>query len=128
MQFDQERADRFAAEWIGAWNAHDLEAILAHYADDVEFHSPFAIEFSDAGDGVLRGKDALRAYWSRALAGLPDLRFEGPYVVAAGIGSITIVYRSVRDLIGVEQLTFSADGFVTASRCHYRTATDARLP
>lgn len=26
----------FAHEWIAAWNAHDLERILAHYADDVE--------------------------------------------------------------------------------------------
>jgi len=25
-----------AQEWIAAWNAHDLERILAHYADDVE--------------------------------------------------------------------------------------------
>lgn len=127
MQFDQERADRFAVEWIAAWNAHDIDAILAHYAEDVEFHSPFAIEFSDAGDGVLRGKEALRAYWTRALAGLPDLRFEGPYVVAPGIGSITIVYRSVRDLIGVEQLSFGPDGRVVASRCHYRPAADARF-
>ena len=27
---------RFAAEWIAAWNSHDLERILAHYTDDFE--------------------------------------------------------------------------------------------
>jgi hypothetical protein len=26
-------AEHFAADWIAAWNAHDLEHILAHYAD-----------------------------------------------------------------------------------------------
>ena len=29
-----------AQEYISAWNAHDLERILAHYADDVEVASP----------------------------------------------------------------------------------------
>jgi ketosteroid isomerase-like protein len=24
-------AQRFAADWIAAWNRHDLDAILAHY-------------------------------------------------------------------------------------------------
>jgi ketosteroid isomerase-like protein len=33
-------AQTFAREWVKAWNDHDLEAILAHYADDVVFHSP----------------------------------------------------------------------------------------
>jgi ketosteroid isomerase-like protein len=34
------RAERFAADWIAAWNSHDLDVILSHYADDVVFHSP----------------------------------------------------------------------------------------
>src|SRR5438270_868337 len=29
-----------ADAWSRAWNAHDLDAILSHYADDVEFVSP----------------------------------------------------------------------------------------
>ena len=33
-------AERFAAEWIAAWNSHDLETILSHYADDIVFRSP----------------------------------------------------------------------------------------
>ena len=37
---DQQRAQRFAEHWYAAWNAHDLTAILAHYADDVEMVSP----------------------------------------------------------------------------------------
>jgi hypothetical protein len=27
-------AERFAEEWVAAWNAHDLVRILAHYEDD----------------------------------------------------------------------------------------------
>jgi hypothetical protein len=29
----REDAERFAAEWVAAWNAHDLEEILAHDVD-----------------------------------------------------------------------------------------------
>ena len=27
-------ARTFAEEWVAAWNAHDLERILAHYSDE----------------------------------------------------------------------------------------------
>ena len=33
-------ADSFAREWVAAWNDHDLDAVLSHYADGVVFHSP----------------------------------------------------------------------------------------
>jgi hypothetical protein len=38
----QEDANAFARRWIADWNAHDLDAILAHYAPDAEFLSPVA--------------------------------------------------------------------------------------
>jgi ketosteroid isomerase-like protein len=33
-------AERFAKEWIAAWNSHDLDRILGHYEDDFEMSSP----------------------------------------------------------------------------------------
>jgi hypothetical protein len=36
----RELAERFAHEWIEAWNSHDLERILAHYSDDFVMSSP----------------------------------------------------------------------------------------
>ncbi len=32
--------DAFVAGWIDAWNRRDIEAVLAHFADDVRFTSP----------------------------------------------------------------------------------------
>lgn len=32
-------AERFAHEWVEAWNSHDLEAVLSHYSDDLEMSS-----------------------------------------------------------------------------------------
>src|SRR6476660_1145573 len=66
----------FAEEWVRAWNAHDVEAVLAHFHDDVEFTSPVAARVLPDSDGVVRGKDALRHYWTTALTMLPDLHFE----------------------------------------------------
>ena len=37
-----EQARRFTETWLRDWNTHDLDAILAHYSDDVVFTSPIA--------------------------------------------------------------------------------------
>ena len=72
----REFARQFAREWIEAWNRHDLEKILSHYSDDFVMSSPrIAIIVGDES-GVLKGKDAIRAYWKRALELTPDLQFE----------------------------------------------------
>ena len=37
---DRERAWKFAHEWLDAWNKHDVDLIMKHYADSIEFCSP----------------------------------------------------------------------------------------
>ena len=44
----QARAEAFARDWIDAFNRHDLEAVLSHYADDVEFSSPVVTEILES--------------------------------------------------------------------------------
>src|SRR5437867_12785339 len=66
----------FAHEWVAAWNAHDLERILAHYTEDVELSSPFVAKLTGQSEGVLRGKAALRHYFARGLEAYPTLRFD----------------------------------------------------
>ena len=63
-----------ARHWIAAWNAHDVETVLAPFAEDSVFISPLAKQV--AGDAQIIGKDALRQYWTDALARVPDLHFE----------------------------------------------------
>ena len=88
-------ARAFALEWVAAWNAHDIERVLSHYAEDVAFHSPFIAIFADEASGHLLGKAALRTYWAAALEKLPDLRFE-LLDVLLGAGSLTVYYRGHR--------------------------------
>lgn len=61
-----EKAREFAHEWIAAWNAHDLERVLAHDTDDFEMSSPLIATFADEPSGTLTGKAAVGAYWRNA--------------------------------------------------------------
>ena len=114
----REFATRFAAEWIAAWNSHDLTRILAHYADDFEMFSPLIIERVGEASGVLRGKEKVGAYWKIGLAASPPLRFE-LIDVYAGVSSLTIHYRSVGRRIAAEVLEFDAQCRVVRGRAHH---------
>ncbi len=105
-------------EWLAAWNARDLERILAHYADDVEFSSPFIAKLSGDADGVLRGKPALRDYFGRGLAAYPALKF-GFIRLYPGVRSCVLEYRSVDDLRAAEVMEFDAVGKICRVRAHY---------
>ena len=111
-------ADRFAADWINAWNAHDLDWILAHYADDFEMSSPIIIQIAGEPSGTLRGKAAVRAYWSAALEQIPDLRFE-LISILVGVRSITLYYKGAHDRLAAEVFHFGSDEKVASAFAHY---------
>ena len=102
---------QFANEWIAAWNARDLDAILLHYADDVQFTTPVAATVVPESGGVIRGKAALSDYWSAALPQVPDLHFELVDALAT-VDGVAIVYRNQRDQLVSETVLFNADGLV----------------
>jgi SnoaL-like domain len=109
--------DEFCADWIAAWNAHDLERILAHYREDVLFTSPFAAR-AGAPDGVLRGLPALRSYFDRALATYPDLQFEA-IAALSGVDSVALHYRSVEDCEAIEVMQLDQRWRVHRVFAHY---------
>ncbi|MEV0268385.1 nuclear transport factor 2 family protein [Hamadaea sp. NPDC050747] len=104
----KEWAAEFSRHWVDAWNSHDLEAILAHFHDDVVFTSPVAAQLLPDTGGVLRGKEALRAYWGKGLQAIPDLRFSVE-AVFAGVSTIVISYRNQRGNVVNEVLIFDGD-------------------
>ena len=110
-------ADEFAHEWIEAWNAHDLERILSHYADDFEMSSPYIAQIAGEASGTLTGKAAVRAYWKLALSRMPDLRFE---LVSTLVGahSLTLYYRGARGM-AAEVFFFDASHQVVRAAAHY---------
>jgi|SRR5215469_7675079 len=102
-------AHTFAAEWIGAWNAHDLERILSHYSDDFELRSPLIIERMGIASGLLCGKAAVREYWGQGLASTPQLHFD-LHEVLVGVDSIVLYYYSrTAGRMVAEVLTFNSE-------------------
>jgi hypothetical protein len=115
---DAEKAQAFAREWVKAWNDHDLEAILSHYAEDVVFHSPRIRMVTDRDVDSVTGKAELRAYWSAALERLRSLFFEIDQVLP-GSDALTILYTNERSQYVAETFVFDADGKVSRSIAAY---------
>lgn len=108
-----------AQDWIAAWNSHDLDAILAHYAQEIVFVSPASTRITGDPTGRVVGKAALRVYWGKALAGAPDLTFTLRKVFR-GPDSLAIAYHSSRT--GgevVEVLRFGPDGLAVEAAAYY---------
>jgi hypothetical protein len=114
---DKNFADDFATEWIAAWNAHDLKRILSHYADDFEMSSPYIARIADEPSGKLRGKNAIGAYWTKALELVPELHFD-LVTTLTGANSITLYYRGHRGL-AAEVFVFGPDRKVVEAFAHY---------
>jgi hypothetical protein len=57
-----------ARAWLRAFNAHDVDALVALYADDATHTSPKIRALHPDSGGVLRGKPALERWWRVALA------------------------------------------------------------
>jgi hypothetical protein len=112
-------AQHFAAEWLAAWNAHNLDRVLAHYRDDFEMRSPLIVELMGVASGSLKGKGAIRPYWEKALAAHPSLQFE-LHCVLIGVDSIAIYYRSTpKSRMVAEVLKFSDDGQIVSGSALY---------
>jgi hypothetical protein len=114
----EEFASQFASEWISAWNRRDLETLLRHYAEDVEFTSPFVVRILGKESSTLKGIEAVREYFSRALAAYPRLHF-GLFGVYAGARSIVVQYRSVAGLLAAESMEFNEARQVCRVHAHY---------
>jgi SnoaL-like protein len=110
-------ADHFAAGWIAAWNNHDLDRVLSHYADDFEMSSPYIAQLAGEPSGKLKGKKAIGAYWTSALKLIPDLRFE-LISTLVGVNSITLYYKGHRGM-AAEVFIFGPDKKVSAAFAHY---------
>jgi ketosteroid isomerase-like protein len=107
---DAEFALTFTEEWQAAWNSHDVDRILAHYADDVVFQSPYVAHRFHKPTGEVHGKDALRSYGASGLAQQPDLRFTVDDV-RVSVDTLVVNYRNQHGHAVSEVLRFR-DGLV----------------
>ena len=86
-----DEAWKAARDWCDAWNRRDLDAIMDHYSDDVEFSSPTVIKRWGIADGWLRGKAKVRENFAMGVK-VSNLRFELVDVLL-GVNAMCVVYR-----------------------------------
>jgi len=114
---NRDEAVAFAEHWAAAWNARDVERVLAHFREDCTFTSPTALAV--VGAATVHGKAALRAYWLKALERIESLHFAIDRVVwDATAREIAIIYVSRingRHKRISENLLLGADGLVASA-------------
>ena len=81
-----------ARAWLDAFNGRDLERLLALYAEDAVHVSPKLRVQRPETQGEIRGKGALRAWWSDAMSRLPGLHYEKKHL-SAGEGRVVMEYE-----------------------------------
>ena len=121
-------ARAWADQWARAWAAHDVDAIVTLYADDVVFRSA---PFREAH----KGRAGVRGYvaWAFADEDAVDVRFGEPVVAdgdRAAVEYWAVVTSAGREetLAGIAVLTFGADGRVTSQRDYWTTEPGRHAP
>jgi len=114
----RDEAKELANHWVAAWNAHDLELIMAHYEDDVVLTSPVAAQLLGLPDGKVSGKANLRAYFQRGLEAFPELQFRLEDVLW-GFNSVVLYYTNQKGTRTAEFMELSAAGRVARVVANY---------
>ena len=114
----EEKALQLAHDWISAWNAHDIDAIMEHYDENIVFKSPKIIQVTNDPTGTISNKPALKSYFERAFVRFPDLHFE-LYKTLVSIDSVVLYYKSVDNMVAAEFMELGANGKVARVCAHY---------
>jgi hypothetical protein len=115
---EEKQVRELARHWVEAWNAHDLDAIMAHYAESVVLVSPVAVRLLGNRSGTVSGKEALRAYFALGLNAYPQLRFD-LLDIMWGLDSVVFYYANQRGSKTGEFMELDATGKVCRVVANY---------
>ena len=110
-----------ARQWFDAFNQHDLEKLLALYADDAQHYSPKLKLRQPETNGLITGKDALRSWWWDSFERLPSLRYEPNRFIADDERIFVEYTRYVdgEDSMTVGEVLEIRGGLIVASRVYH---------
>ncbi|WP_286753686.1 MULTISPECIES: nuclear transport factor 2 family protein [Sphingobacterium] len=108
-----------AQHWVDAWNQHDLDTIMRHYSEDIDFRSPIIQKMGVNTAGNINNKEELKAYFKSALEKYPELHFE-LYHILTGVNSMVIFYKSVNDSLSAEYMELDVHGKICKVSAHYK--------
>jgi ketosteroid isomerase-like protein len=106
--------------WLDAFNRHDVDALVALYAEDCTHTSPKIRALHPETGGQLRGKAALAKWWRDANARLPGLRYVERAITASPERVVIEYVRHAPDGESYVSESFDVrDGLITASRVYH---------
>lgn len=103
---DIEFAKSFAKEWIESWNTHDIDRIISHYAEKLEFKSPLIVERYSDPKGTIYDREKLKEYFLIGLTKNPSLTFELKQLLL-GVNALTLYYKNARGGETAESFEFN---------------------
>jgi hypothetical protein len=107
---------KHADRWLEAWNAHDLDAIVACYAEDVDYAAPAAAAGRE--DRRVSGREELREHFARGLELAPNLAFDEESLLIGPAG-YALLYRREDGHRAIEAVELGESGLVTRARVYY---------
>ena len=114
----RKKAWKFAQEWLDAWNKHDIDLIMKHYDNAIEFCSPVVQKVLGDPKGVVCGIDNLRTYFSRQLKKFSNLEFQLLDVFTSP-QSIVLYYKINRGLLAAEVMLLNDEMKATKVYANY---------
>ena len=117
-----ENLNDIAHQWFAAFNAHNLENLLALYDDQAQHFSPKLRQRHPETQGLIKGKSALRTWWQDAFDRLPTLQYE---VIRLTPHDDRVFMEYIRHVNGEEDLYVGEmleirDGLIVASSVFHR--------
>jgi len=114
---DAQHAEWFAQQWLSAFNQRDLEAMVSHYSEDVEFQSPLAVKLLGNGSGTIRGKANLKKFFEAALAAFPGNPEVEKLAVFLGVNSLVIHFQA-KGRRAAEVIELNSEGKIRRAMVH----------
>lgn len=102
-----------ALAWFEAFNAKDLDKLLALYHDDAEHYSPKLKLRYPESNGLIKGKPALRSWWRDSFDRIPTLEYE---MISLTANESRVFMEYIRHMDGEEDLRVGEVLEITADK------------
>jgi hypothetical protein len=108
-------------KWLDAFNRHDVDALVALYADGATHTSPKIRALHPETGGKLVGKEAMSSWWRESNARLPNLFYEQTNITA---DARRVIVEYIRHAPGQEPMPVAEafdieGGKIVASRVYH---------
>jgi SnoaL-like domain len=110
-----------ADAWLAAWGARDLDAIMACYADDVDFAASTVTRRWGRPDGRLHGRAELRRHFQLGLELAPGLTFTEEALLTSPSG-YALLYRRENGNRVLDVVELDEHGQAARVRAFYQDA------